>query len=60
MTKSYQHFINGQTVQGASGRVSDIFNPSLGEVSGHVALASTAELNDAVAAAQAALPSGPP
>ena len=56
MSKSYQHFINGQTVQGASGRVSDIFNPSLGEVSGHVALASTAELNDAVAAAQAALP----
>ena len=29
MSKSYQHFINGQqTVQGASGRVSDIFNPA--------------------------------
>ena len=56
MSKSYQHFINGQTVLGASGRTSDVFNPSLGEVSGQVALASTDELNDAVAAAKAALP----
>ena len=56
MSKSYQHFINGQTVQGTSGRTSDIFNPSLGEVTGHVALATTGELNNAVAAAKAALP----
>ena len=32
MSKSYQHFINGQTVQGTSGRVSDIFNPKFGVV----------------------------
>lgn len=56
MSKSYQHFINGQMVQGQSGRHSDIFNPSLGEVSGSVALATVAELNDAVAAAKAVLP----
>ena len=56
MSKSYHHFINGQVVQGKSGRHSDIFNPSLGEVSGNVALATTAELNIAVAAAKAALP----
>ena len=56
MSKSYQHFINGQTVQGTSGRTSDIFNPSLGEVTGHVALATKGELDDAVAAAKAALP----
>lgn len=56
MSKSYQHFINGQTVQGTSGRASDIFNPSLGEVTGHVALATKGELDDAVAAAKAALP----
>ena len=56
MSKSYQHFINGQMVQGQSGRRSDIFNPSLGEVSGSVALATVAELNDAVAAAKAVLP----
>ena len=56
MSKSYHHFINGQVVQGKSGRQSDIFNPSLGEVSGNVALATTEELNSAVAAAKAALP----
>ena len=56
MSKSYHHFINGQVVQGKSDRHSDIFNPSLGEVSGNVALATTAELNIAVAAAKAALP----
>ena len=56
MSKSYQHFINGQSVQGTSGRTSDIFNPSLGEVTGYVALATTDELNNAVAAAKAALP----
>ena len=56
MSKSYQHFINGQVVQGTSGRSSEIFNPSTGEVSGSVTLATTGELNDAVAAAKAALP----
>ena len=56
MSKSYQHFINGQMGQGQAGRHSDIFNPSLGEVSGSVALATVAELNDAVAAAKAVLP----
>ena len=56
MSKSYHHFINGQVVQGKSGRHSDLFNPSLGEVSGNVALATVEELNSAVAAAKAALP----
>jgi malonate-semialdehyde dehydrogenase (acetylating)/methylmalonate-semialdehyde dehydrogenase len=56
MNKSYQHFINGQVVQGTSGRSSKIFNPSTGEVSGSVTLATASELNDAVAAAKAALP----
>ena len=56
MSKTYHHFINGQVVQGKSGRHSDIFNPSLGEVTGNVALATAEELNCAVAAAKAALP----
>ena len=56
MSKTYHHFINGQVVQGKSGRHSDIFNPSLGEVTGNVALATAEELNSAVAAAKAALP----
>lgn len=56
MNKSYQHFINGQVIQGSSGRHSDIFNPSLGEVTGTVALATSGELDAAVTAAKAALP----
>ena len=55
MSKSYQHFINGEIVQGVSGRSSDIYNPSLGEVSGSVALANASEMDSAVAAAKAAL-----
>ena len=56
MSKTYHHFINGHVVQGKSGRHSDLFNPSLGEVSGNVALATVEELNSAVDAAKAALP----
>ena len=56
MSKSYQHFINGQIVRGQSGRHSDTFDPSLGEISGSVALATVSELNDAVASAKAVLP----
>ena len=56
MSKSYQHFINGQVVQGTSRRSSEILNPSTGEVSGSVTLATTGELDDAVSAARAALP----
>jgi malonate-semialdehyde dehydrogenase (acetylating)/methylmalonate-semialdehyde dehydrogenase len=55
MSKSYQHFINGEIVQGVSGRSSDIYDPSLGEVSGSVALANASEMDSAVAAAKAAL-----
>ncbi len=56
MSKAYQHFINGEVVQGTSGRASDIYNPSLGEVSGTVSLATTGEVDAAIAAAQAAFP----
>jgi malonate-semialdehyde dehydrogenase (acetylating) / methylmalonate-semialdehyde dehydrogenase len=45
------HWINGKQVAGTSGRTADIFNPHTGEVQGRVALASTAELDAAVAAA---------
>ena len=38
MSKAYQHFINGEVVQGTSGRTSDVYNPSLGEISGSVSL----------------------
>src|SRR5437762_6954251 len=48
------HFIGGQLRQGQSGRASDVFNPATGAVTGRVALASAAEVDAAVAAAQKA------
>ncbi len=51
MAGSYGHFINGAAVAGASGRSSDVFNPSLGEVSAQVALACAEEVDAAVQAA---------
>ena len=46
-----EHWINGQKVKGTSGRFAEIYNPATGEVQGKVALATTAELDDAVAKA---------
>ncbi|MEM9709844.1 MAG: CoA-acylating methylmalonate-semialdehyde dehydrogenase [Pseudomonadota bacterium] len=48
------HFIDGQSVKGASGRFADVFNPATGEVQAKVPLASKAELDGAVAGAAAA------
>ncbi|WGF90126.1 CoA-acylating methylmalonate-semialdehyde dehydrogenase [Marinivivus vitaminiproducens] len=45
------HFIGGRKVPGTSGRFADVFNPATGEVESRVALASPAELDQAVAAA---------
>ncbi|WP_424940450.1 CoA-acylating methylmalonate-semialdehyde dehydrogenase [Aliiroseovarius sp. S253] len=45
------HWINGQMVDGTSGRTADVFNPATGEVQAQVALATKAELDDAVAKA---------
>ncbi len=45
------HWINGRHVKGSSGRFGDVYNPATGEVQARVPLASTAELNAAVAAA---------
>ncbi len=48
------HFIGGQAVRGASGRFSDVFNPSTGQVQARAPLASDAEVNACVANAVAA------
>ncbi|MFI6182705.1 CoA-acylating methylmalonate-semialdehyde dehydrogenase, partial [Nonomuraea sp. NPDC051191] len=53
--KSVKHWINGALTEGG-GRTAEVFNPATGEVSGHVALASVAEVDAAVAAAVAAFP----
>ena len=55
-TASIEHWIGGRIVPGSSGRRADVFNPATGSVSGQVALANSAEVDAAVAAAQAAFP----
>src|SRR3954452_19422795 len=51
-----EHFINGKSAAGASGRWGDVFNPAHGERARRVALASRAEGDQAVRAARAAFP----
>ncbi|WP_406625226.1 CoA-acylating methylmalonate-semialdehyde dehydrogenase [Acidovorax sp. SDU_ACID1] len=50
------HFIGGAVVTGTSTRAQDITNPATGRVTGRVALANRADVDAAVAAAQAAFP----
>ena len=54
--RSIDHWINGRTVASASGRTGPVFNPATGEQQAAVGLASTSEVDDAVAAAKAAFP----
>jgi len=56
MAAELGHFINGRHVAGASGRLHDIFNPTTGERSSRVALASRAEMGKAIDAAEKAFP----
>ena len=48
------HAIGGQIVVPQGSRFADVYNPAKGSVSRRVALASKADVNQAVAAAQAA------
>ncbi len=50
------HYIGGQRAAGTSGRAQNVTNPASGAVTGSVALANSAEVAKAVAAAQAAFP----
>ena len=50
------HFINGQVRPGQSGRSQDVTNPATGQITAMVALAQTAEVDAAVAAARTAFP----
>ena len=52
--KEIGHWINGKRVAGTSGRFADIYNPATGEVQARVALASPAELAQAIADAEKA------
>jgi len=55
-TPNIPHFINGQRAAGTATRAQDVFNPASGAVTGRVALAHAADVDAAVAAAQAAFP----
>ena len=50
------HFVGGARFAGAASRSQDVTNPATGAVTGRVALASAADVDAAVAAAQAAFP----
>ena len=50
------HFIQGQARDGGSGRYSDVYDPATGQVQASVALASRADVEKAVSAAQSAFP----
>ena len=50
------HFIDGQMVEGSSGRFGDVFDPATGQVQKQVPYATEDELDAAVKAASAAFP----
>ena len=54
--RTLTHFVNGKPLSGTSDRYGDVFNPAYGKLSARVPLASVAEVDAAVAAAQAAFP----
>ena len=56
MTTHIAHYIDGNTSNGKSQRTQPVYNPATGAVSGQVALASTDDVNTAVASAQKAFP----
>ncbi|MGE7114666.1 CoA-acylating methylmalonate-semialdehyde dehydrogenase [Lysinibacillus sp. NPDC047702] len=54
--KALTHFIDGVEVAGTSGRFSEVYNPSTGEIIAHVPLASKEEVKQAIQLAKAAFP----
>lgn len=50
------HWINGSEHVSASGRTAEVFDPALGIVTKHVALANEAEIEEAIASAKKAWP----
>ncbi|HTM28800.1 MAG TPA: CoA-acylating methylmalonate-semialdehyde dehydrogenase [Rhodanobacter sp.] len=54
--RNIEHFINGQSVAGTTGRYSDVFDPNTGKVQARVSRANAAELDRAVRNAAEAQP----
>ena len=55
-TKTIPHYISGKPTLGSSSRLGDVYNPATGKVAGQVPLASRAEVDRAIAVANAAFP----
>ncbi len=55
-TPTISHYVNGEASTGTSTRTAPVYNPATGQVAKNVLLASTADLDAAVAVAQAAYP----
>jgi malonate-semialdehyde dehydrogenase (acetylating) / methylmalonate-semialdehyde dehydrogenase len=55
--REIHHWVNGETMGGTSGQFGDVYNPATGRVQAKVALATSAEVDLAVAAAARAFPS---
>src|SRR3954451_16925384 len=56
MAEEIKHFIAGKLASGKSGRTAPVFDAATGEAAGQVALASAAEVDEAVRIAQEAFP----
>jgi len=56
MCKTLHHYIGGQRIEGTSGRYGKVFNPSSGEITAQVPLASSDETSRAIEVAAAAFP----
>ncbi|UZX01738.1 CoA-acylating methylmalonate-semialdehyde dehydrogenase [Arthrobacter sp. CDRTa11] len=56
MVRELSHYVGGQRVSGTSGRYGDVFDPCTGEVQARLPLASRAEVQNVVAAAEKAQP----
>ncbi|PYG31696.1 CoA-acylating methylmalonate-semialdehyde dehydrogenase [Pelagimonas varians] len=55
-TTEIGHYINGEKFAGTRTNTQDVFNPATGAVTGNVDLATTSDVDKAVAAAKAAFP----
>ncbi len=56
MTRTLYHFVNGQRVEGTSGRFNEVINPANGQIVASVPLATGDETARAIEAAAAAFP----
>ncbi|WP_457966956.1 CoA-acylating methylmalonate-semialdehyde dehydrogenase [Arthrobacter sp. D1-29] len=54
MVRELMHFVGGKAVAGTSGRFSDVYNPSTGEIQARVPLATTEEVEAAISNAEEA------